>query len=225
MGAHEDQPLISEGPELRDARALLILLHGRGSSGRDIMSLAAQFGHDGLAFRAPNADGQSWFPYSFLVPASQNQPGLTQAMTVVRSLVLEADLLGVPPEHIMIMGFSQGACLALEFAARNPARYGGIFALSGGLMGPPGTTWESEKTLAGTPVFIGCSDVDPHIPRNRVEESRDALSNLGAVVTLKLYKGMGHTISGEELEHVNTMISAVMDSASSEPEAVEMLDE
>jgi len=183
-----------------------------------MMTLAGQFSHKGLAFRAPNADGQSWFPYSFLVPIAQNQPGLGQALTVIRSLVLEADLLGIPPERTMILGFSQGACLALEFAARNPARYGGIFALSGGLIGPPGTSWESDQTLDGTPVFIGCSDVDPHIPRSRVEESRDVLKSLGAAVTLQLYPGMGHTISGAEIEQISTTIAAVM---SAVPKAVE----
>lgn len=210
MGTHLDQPLESRGPEQRDASALLILLHGRGSTGRDIMSLSAQFKHADLTFRAPTADSQSWFPYSFLVPVVQNEPGLSQAMTVIRSLVLEADLLGIPAERTMILGFSQGACLALEFAARNPARYGGIFALSGGLIGPPGTTWESELRLDGTPVFIGCSDVDPHIPRSRVEESRDVLSALGASVTFKLFTGMGHTISGAEIEQVNQMIGTVV---------------
>ena len=210
MGAHEDQPLLLQGPELRDAAGVLILLHGRGSSARDIMTLAAQFQHEGLAFAAPQADGKSWFPYSFLVSIKQNQPGVPSAMTVIKSLVMEADLLGVPQKKVMILGFSQGACLALEFAARNPARYGAVFALSGGLLGPPGTTWESEESLSGTPVFIGCSDVDPHVPRSRVAESGEALTRLGADVTLTLYPGMGHTISGEELEHVNEMITTVM---------------
>jgi predicted esterase len=210
MGAHEDQPLLQEGPELCDAAGLLILLHGEGSTATDIMTLAPQFKHEGLAFAAPQADGKSWFPYSFLVPVQQNQPGIQSAMTIIRSLVTEADLLGVPRGKVMILGFSQGACLALEFAARNPAGYGGIFALSGGLIGPPGTTWESKESLAGTPVFIGCSDVDPHINRSRVEESGEVLTRLGAVVTLKLYSGMGHTISGEELEHVNTMIERAL---------------
>ncbi|MEE8441463.1 MAG: dienelactone hydrolase family protein [Spirochaetia bacterium] len=210
MGAHEDQPLLQQGPELRDAGGLLILLHGRGSAARDIMALALQFEHEGLAFAAPQADGKSWFPYSFLVPVQQNEPGIPSAMTVIKSLVTEADLLGVPQSKMMILGFGQGACLALEFAARNPSRYGGIFALSGGLIGPPGTTWESEGSLSGTPVFIGCGDVNPHIPRSRVEGSGEVLARLGAEVTLKLYPGMGHTISGAELEQVNAMIAKVM---------------
>ena len=210
MGAHEDQPLLQQGPEFRDAGGLLILLHGRGSTAREIMTLVPQLKHEGLAFVAPQADGKSWFPYSFLVPVQQNEPGIPSAMTVIRSLVTEADLLGVPQSKVMVLGFDQGACLALEFAARNPARYGGIFALSGGLIGPPGTTWESERSLSGTPVFIGYSDVDPHIHRSRVEESGEVLTRLGAAVELKLYSGMGHTISGLELEHVNGMIAKTM---------------
>jgi predicted esterase len=210
MGAHEDQPLLRQGPELRDANALLILLHGRGSSAKDIMSLAPQLAHDRLALAAPQADNNSWYPYSFLVPAQQNEPGISSAMKVIASLVTEADLLGVPPQRVMILGFSQGACLALEFAVRFPARYGGIYALSGGLIGPPGTTWESEQSLSGTPLYIGCSDVDPHIPRSRVEESGEVLSRLGAEVTVKLYAGMGYTISAAQIEHVNGMIRQVL---------------
>ena len=210
MGAHEDQPLLRQGPELRDARALMILLHGRGSTAGDIMSLAPQFHHEGLAFAAPQADGNSWFPYSFLVPIQQNEPGISSAMKVVASLVTEADLLGIPPSRVMLFGFSQGACLALEFAARHPGRYGGIYGLSGGLIGPPGTSWESEASLSGTPVFIGCSDVDPHIPRSRVEESGEVLTRLGAHVAVKLYAGMGHTIGSAEIDHVNGMIRAVL---------------
>ncbi|MBU8913974.1 MAG: dienelactone hydrolase family protein [Spirochaetales bacterium] len=210
MGAHEDQPLLQQGPEFRDAGGLLILLHGRDATARDIMTLVPQLEHEGLAFAAPQADGKSWFPYSFLVPVQQNEPGIPSAMTVIRSLVTEADLLGVPNGKVMVLGFDQGACLALEFAARNPARYGAIFALSGGLIGPPGTTWESQESLSGTPVFIGYSDVDPHIHRSRVEESGEVLTRLGAVVKLKLYSGMGHTISGEELEHVNSVIADVL---------------
>ena len=215
MGAHEDQPLLRQGPELRDARGLLILLHGRGATAEDILSLAPQLEHEGIAFAAPQADSNSWYPYSFLVPAQQNEPGVSSAMKVVASLVTEADLLGVPPEKVMILGFSQGACLALEFAARNPGRYGGIYALSGGLIGPPGTTWESEASLSGTPIFIGCSDVDPHIPRSRVEESGEVLTRLGASVTVKLYAGMGHTISSAELEKINRMIASVLGEAGS----------
>ena len=210
MGAHEDQPLLRQGPELRDARGLLILLHGRGATAEDILSLAPQLEHEGIAFAAPQADSNSWYPYSFLVPVQQNEPGISSAMTVISSLVLESELHDIPRERIFVLGFSQGACLALEFAARHPARYGGVFGLSGGLIGPPGTTWESEESLAETPVFLGCSDVDPHIPRSRVEESAEVLRRLGGNVDMQLYPGMGHTISGAEIEAVNQVIAAAL---------------
>jgi predicted esterase len=174
------------------------------------MELAPRFHHDGLSFAAPQADGNSWYPYSFLAPVSRNEPGLSEAMAVIAGLVTEANLAGIPPSRVMVLGFSQGACLALEFAARHPGRYGGIFALSGGLIGPPGTSWENGASLAGTPVYIGCSDVDPHIPRSRVEESGEVLDRLGASVAVRLYSGMGHTISDTEIEQVNVMIGRAL---------------
>jgi predicted esterase len=213
MSLHEGQPLLHEGPDLPLASAAMIMLHGRGADATDIMGLASQFPYENLAFLGPQAEGGSWYPYSFLVPVQQNEPGITSAMTVISSLVLEAELQAVPREKIFILGFSQGACLALEFAARHPARYGGVFGLSGGLIGPPGTSWESEESLAGTPVFLGCSDVDPHIPRSRLEESADVLRRLGGDVDLQLYPGMGHVISGAELEAVNRIVSTALSGA------------
>lgn len=208
MSLHEGQPLLHEGPDVALASAAMIMIHGRGAGAADIIALAPQFRYENLAFLAPQAEGRSWYPYSFLVPVQQNEPGIGSAMTVIKSLVMECELQAVPREKIFILGFSQGACLALEFAARYPARYGGVFGLSGGLIGPPGTTWESEASLERTPVYIGCSDVDPHIPRSRVEESAEALERLGGAVDMRLYPGMGHTISGEEVEAINTFLGA-----------------
>ena len=210
MSLHEGQPLLHEGPEVSLASAAMIMIHGRGAGAADIIALAPQFHYENLAFLAPQAEGRSWYPYSFLVPVQQNEPGISSAMTVIKSLVMECELQAVPKEKIFILGFSQGACLALEFAARHPARYGGVFGLSGGLIGPPGTAWESEASLEQTPVYIGCSDVDPHIPRSRVEESADALERLGGAVDMRLYPGMGHTISGEEVEAVNMLLGTAL---------------
>ena len=210
MSLHEGQPLLHEGPELGLAGAVMIMIHGRGAGAADIMGLAPQFQRENLAFLAPQAEGHSWYPYSFLVPVQQNEPGISSAMTVISSLVLESELHDIPRERIFVLGFSQGACLALEFAARHPARYGGVFGLSGGLIGPPGTTWESEESLAETPVFLGCSDVDPHIPRSRVEESAEVLRRLGGNVDMQLYPGMGHTISGAEIEAVNQVVATAL---------------
>lgn len=212
MSLHEGQPLLQKGPDLTLASAVMIMIHGRGATANDIMTLAPQFERETLGFLAPQAEGRSWYPYSFLVPIAQNEPGISSAMTVIRSLVMEADLNGIGSDRVFILGFSQGACLALEFAARHPARYGGVFGLSGGLIGPPGTTWESEASLGGTPVFIGCSDVDPHIPRSRVEESAEVLRRLGADVDMQIYPGMGHTISGAELEAINAIIDRALGS-------------
>jgi phospholipase/carboxylesterase len=203
---HEDKELLTAGPPLEEATGAMIMLHGRGAAAADILSLSSQFEHEGLAFLAPNAEENSWFPYSFLVPLNQNEPGLQSALSVVHSLVMEASLSGIPRKRIFLFGFSQGACLALEYAARNPGVYGGVFALSGGLIGPPGTTWETEERFPGSPIFIGGSDVDPHIPQSRVKESAEVLKELGAKVFLKLYSGMGHTINGAELKMVNEII-------------------
>jgi len=210
MSLHEGQPLIQSGTDLTLASAAMIMVHGRGAGAADIMGLASQFPYANLAFLAPEAESASWYPYSFLVPVQQNEPGVSSAMTVINSLVMESELHGVPREKVFLLGFSQGACLVLEYAARNPARYGGVFGLSGGLIGPPGTTWESEESLSGTPVFIGCSDVDPHIPRSRVEESAEALRRLGADVDMQIYPGMGHVVSGAELDAINAALARVL---------------
>lgn len=207
MTSHEGQPLLHAGPEPSRARGVMILLHGRGAGASDIMGLVPQFPYPRLAFLAPQADQNSWYPYSFLVPIQQNQPGLDSAMRVVSSLVLESELQSIPKERIFLLGFSQGGCLALEFAARHPARYGGVFGLSGGLFGPPGTTWEYDGSLQGAPVFIGCSDVDPHIPQSRVEETADAMRRLGGDVDLQIYPGMGHTVSAAEIGAINAIIA------------------
>ena len=213
MSLHEGEPLRTAGVELSIASSAMIMIHGRGAGAHDILSLHPQFPYENMAYLAPEAESQSWYPYSFLVPMAQNEPGVSSAMTVINSLVLEAELSGIPRERIFLLGFSQGACLVLEFAARHPGVYGAVFGLSGGLMGPPGTTWESEDSLADTPVFVGCSDVDPHIPRSRVEESADVLTRLGANVGLRVYPGMGHTISGEELEEINATITFRLESS------------
>ena len=214
MASHKDQILLRQGPPLAEARGVLILLHGQDSDAESAMGLSSQLSHEGLAYLVPQADAGNWFPYSFLVPQQQNEAGIASATTVIASLVTEADLYGVPPERVILFGFSQGACIALEFALRYPRRYGAIIALSGGLMGPPGTNWICQQSMDGTPIFLGCSDVDPHAPRSRVEESRDVLTGVGAEVTIKLYRGMGHTISDEEIGEVNKIISQVLAASS-----------
>jgi predicted esterase len=210
---HEDQPLLQSGVALDQARAALIMLHGRDGAAEDMLAIARQIRLNDLAALAPSADDGRWFPYSSMVPTQQNEPSLSSAMNVVHSLVQEAELSGVPTERIFLFGFSQGGSVALEYAARKPRAYGGVVGLSAGLIGPPGTSWESEQSLAGTPVFLGCSDVDPQMPRSRVEESAEAFKALRARVFVKFYPGMGHTINAEEIKALNQVIAKRMAAA------------
>jgi predicted esterase len=146
-----------------------------------------------------------------MAPREQNEPGISSGLAVIESLVTTLIARGFAAERIMLLGFSQGACLTSEFSIRHPRRYGGVMALSGGLIGPPGTTWDDVTTsLDGTPVFLGCSDVDPHIPAERVRESEAVFRRLGAAVTRKLYPGMGHVVSGDEIENVQRVMDEVL---------------
>ena len=204
---HAGQPVLHVGPPLTEARLAIIAIHGRGASAQDILGLATELAAPDVAFVAPQAAGFSWYPYSFLSPLPQNEPHLSSALRLIASLVDDIVSAGVPDGRIGIMGFSQGACLSLEFAARHPRRYAAVIALSGGLIGPPGTPRDYQGTLAGTPVFLGCSDIDPHIPVERVRGSADVFRRLGAAVDERIYPRMGHTINGDELRAVQALVS------------------
>lgn len=207
---HENQPLLHTGPALADAGAVMILIHGRGASAQSILTLSQAFAVPNLAYLAPQAAQNTWYPFSFLAPLEQNQPKLDSALARLTDIVQEVEAAGLPAEKIVIGGFSQGACLALEFIARNARRYGGAIALSGGLIGPPGTPRNYPGSLAETPIFIGCSDVDAHIPLKRVQESTQVLRELGANVTERIYPNMGHTINQDELDHARTLLAGVV---------------
>jgi predicted esterase len=196
------------GAPVAKARAALVLIHGRGASAEDIYSLGEEVseGIPGVALVAPQAAGNAWYPQRFLAPLTQNEPYLGSALGVVASLVDEMVAGGVPFERIVLAGFSQGACLALEFAARNQRRYGGVIGLSGALIGPPGTPHGVEGGLTGTPVYMGCSDRDAHIPLSSVEESAEIFAKLGARVTKSIFPGMGHTVNPEELAVVQNLV-------------------
>lgn len=202
-------PALAAGTPLATARGAVLLVHGRGASAESIMTLAPELRADDLAFLAPQASGGTWYPYSFLAPLAQNEPHLSAALAAVGALVAQVEAAGIPRERIVLLGFSQGACLAAEFVARNAARYGGLIVFSGGLIGPPGTPRDYQGSLAGTPVFLGCSDVDGHIPKERVLESEAVLSRMGGAVTAKLYPGMGHTVNEDELEHARTILAGL----------------
>ena len=202
----KDTHVVCAGSEVARADAAVVMIHGRGASAEGMLDLAAEFAVPGIAYVAPQAATSTWYPYSFLAPLAQNEPALSDALATVGRLVADVVAQGVPHERIVLLGFSQGACLALEYAARNARRSGGVVALSGGLIGPDGTPRDYASSLDGTPVFLGCSDVDTHIPLNRVHESADVLGRLGGNVTKRIYPGMGHTIVADEVAHVQQLL-------------------
>lgn len=207
---HQGQRVLTYGEPLASAKAAMIMIHGRGANTQDILSLATEFTSKGVAYIAPQAAGNTWYPYPFLAPTQQNEPYLSSALRRIEEVLAEVETAGIPAEKTMLLGFSQGACLTLEFSARHAKRYGGVFGLTGGLIGPPGTVFEYPGSLENTPVFLGCSDVDFHIPAERVNESAEALSKLGGNVTKRLYPGMGHTINQDEIDFVRGVMAEVV---------------
>jgi phospholipase/carboxylesterase len=203
---HGGQPVLAAGVPLDRARAAMIMVHGRGASAEDILSLSEEFSDPGVAYLAPQAAGSVWYPLSFLAPIAANEPGLSSALAVLAGIGTRVKDAGIPPERTILLGFSQGACLVLEYAARNARRFGGVAGLSGGLIGPAGTPRDYGGSFEGTPVFLGCSVTDPHIPRERVEHTNDVFRSLGAVVTMRLYPEPGHSVNEDEVESVRMMI-------------------
>ena len=210
---HRDAPVLRLGPE--KAAGAVILLHGRGGSAEDILSLAREIYLPQLAWFAPQASGHSWYPNSFLAPVEQNQPWLDSALHKVESIVQAAQAAGIPAERVALAGFSQGACLATEFAATHPRRYAALIAFTGGLIGPPGADLSHTGDLAGTPAFFGSGDPDPHVPWARVRDSARILGGMGAVVTSKRYEGRAHTVSRDELAIAGQMIRDAFGEAAS----------
>lgn len=196
---HARAAVLRDGVPLEAADGAVVLLHGRGGSAAGMLELARALGTEGVAWLAPQAAGSSWYPFSFLAPIAENEPWLSSALALVGRIVAGAADAGLPAERIALGGFSQGACLASEFAARNARRYGGLLLFSGGLIGPPGTPRAYPGSFVGTPVFVGCSDVDPHIPIERVRETSRVFSAMGAVVDERIYPGLGHTVIEDEV--------------------------
>ncbi len=200
--------MLHAGAPLATAHAAMLLVHGRGASAADIMTVGQELMHPNFAYLAPEAAGNTWYPNPFTAPIETNEPDFSSAISVLEH-VLATITERVPPERVIFLGFSQGACLTLEFCARHARRYGGIVGFSGGLIGPDGTPRDYAGSFQGTPVFIGCSDVDPHIAKARVLEAGDVLKKMGAVVAVKLYPNMAHTVNADELHSAAQIVEAV----------------
>jgi phospholipase/carboxylesterase len=203
---HRDQPVRHFGEPLNRAKGVVILLHGRGGSAEDILSLAQPLYHPGVAYLAPQAAGHTWYPNSFMAPIEANQPWLDSALRKVDTIVEETIATGIASDRILLGGFSQGACLSTEYVASHPRRYAGLIALTGGLIGPPGADLSHTGSLAGTPAFLGSGDPDPHVPFERVQQSAQVLTAMGASVTLRHYPGRPHTITPEELDFARRLL-------------------
>ena len=209
MEPHQVQPLVLAGEPPESARAAMVMLHGRGATAQDILTLTADLHRPGFVYLAPQAAGNTWYPNSFLAPVASNEPDLSSAFAAITSLLDQLARIGIPAERTIILGFSQGACLSLEYVARNARRYGGVVGLSGGLIGPDGTPRDYPGSLAGTPVFLGCSDIDPHIPKERVEQAAEVLRLLDGDVTMRLYPHMDHTVNQDELHFIEGMMASL----------------
>lgn len=209
-GPHQGQPVLAAGVPLAEAQAAMIMVHGRGASAEDILGLVDEIDHPGFAYLAPQAANHTWYPYRFLAPIEQNEPYLSSALDVIGGLLHEISAAGIPPERVILLGFSQGACLAIEFAARNARRYGGVAVLSGGVIGPEGAPRDYSGSFDSTPILLGCSDIDPHIPLHRVQETTQIVQRMGANATERIYPGMGHTVNDDEIQFVQQMMAGLL---------------
>lgn len=211
-GPHQNQHVIHFGTILEDAKAAMIMIHGRGASAHDILSLAYEIDIPNVAYIAPQANGNSWYPHSFLSPVEKNEPELTSGLAVIDSIVEMILQKGFSYEQIYLLGFSQGACLCLEYTARNPKKLGGVFGLSGGLIGENIIRQNYAGNLDETEVFLGCSDIDPHIPLKRIDETEEIFKTLNANVTKRIYPGLAHTVNEDEMNFIQSLIKTKMSS-------------
>lgn len=208
-GKNSNYRIVQRGASPEQARGAMVLIHGRGSSAADILGLTRHFGHDDLLYLAPEAPSSQWYPFPFTAALERNEPGITNGMLAIDDAFALLAEHGIEATQTVLLGFSQGACLALEYAARHARLYGGVAGLSGGLIGPDGTPRAYDGALEATPVFLGCSDVDAHIALQRVHEARAVFERLGAAVTERIYPGMPHTINDDEIAFVNQMLAGL----------------
>ena len=207
---HVRHTVVSAGTPLGESRAVMIMLHGRNAGPRNILELVPPLDRPVFTYLAPAAANGTWYPYSFMADIEKNEPSLSSGLHALDRLVSGVVARGIPKERIALLGFSQGACLAAEFAVRHPAQFGGIIIYSGGLIGPRGTTWNEDGSFDGTPVFLGCSDVDAHVPKARVDESADVFTRMGAAVTRRIYPGMGHLVNDDEIAWTRRVMDTVV---------------
>lgn len=214
---HHGLRVAEAGAPLSRAKAVVVMAHGRGADAEGMLSLAEALAQPDLAYFAPQAAGRSWYPHSFLAPIARNEPFLSSAIQELDSLLGQLAMKGFPPARVVLLGFSQGACLVLEYAARHAQRYAGLVGLSGGLIGPEGMSRDYAGGLAGTPVFLGCSDADPHIPLARVRETARVLGRLGGAVAERIYPGVSHGINDDEIRYVRGLVARLAEPKSQDP--------
>ena len=207
---HAGQPVLVAGAPLAQAKAAMLMVHGRGASAEDILELSLELRQPQIAYLAPQAADNAWYPYRFMEPIERNEPWLSSALAKLGSVLAQTAAAGIPAEKTIVLGFSQGACLGLEFVARNPRRYGGAVGWSGGLIGPEGGQAAREGSLEGTPVALGCSNADPYIPAERVRAAGAVLAGMGAKVDVQLYPGLGHTVNADEVRRVRALMESVL---------------
>lgn len=224
---HGDQPILTASGNPAATRGAVILVHGRGATASSILTLATELANPEVAYFAPQAASGTWYPYSFMAERAENEPFLSSALHRLDEVLSRVEAAGIPNQRTLLLGFSQGACLVLEYVLRRtlgdlrsehrpdrtPIAFGGVVALTGGLIGPPSTRWDIREPSPGldrTPVFLGTSDVDPHVPLARAQESAAVFESLGADVVLKVYRGFGHSVNEDELDHVRTMLSLML---------------
>lgn len=208
MPPHDGQPVVTAGAPLGTS-PVVVMVHGRNAGPENILDLARRFSHPELTYLAPAAAGRTWYPHSFMANIDSNEPGVSSGIAVIASLVTRIEAAGVPAERIVFGGFSQGACLLSEFAIRHARRFGGVLIFSGGAIGAAGTTWHFDGRFEATPVFLGCSDVDSHVPAARVRETAEVFARMGADVTTRIYPGMGHLVNEDEIVHARAILDTV----------------
>jgi len=209
MDPHAGQPIATAGVALGEGDGVAIMIHGRGAEPRNILDLASRLDRPRWTYLAPAAADRTWYPYSFMADTASNEPYLSSALAAVDRVFAHVESRGIPRTRIVLIGFSQGACLSSEYAVRHAARYGGIAVLTGGLIGPPGTTWAEHGSFAGTPIFLGSSDVDAHVPKDRVDETATVFERMGATVDERIYPGMGHLVNDDEIAAVRAILDGV----------------